>query len=186
MYGVRRLTEQNLTTLVLSATKYAKSSTRCATFVSLCGLAVDPFPQGDAEIASALYVELREEVSVARDAWIGTSANPYLGSEGVLFCPLPAALKVVTHLFEHIRSLHAETYDAMVAAIERSAEGPAPRPGRAPPCLSSMWTRRWRWCSRTGRPGGSCCANRWRCSSRRETSTTTACSPSTSSSTSCA
>ena len=125
MYGVKKLAEQNLIALILSCIEHQDAFKRLKTFVEVCGMLKEPSDNdASAEMACNMYYELNMVINQYNSelsgtpAWLTENKLPNGEDGNVAVCLASACRRTVRSLFAHIHSLHVETFDEIVNAME--------------------------------------------------------------------
>ena len=184
MYGVRKLAEANLVGLILTCVASvtggeagggAKEHPRLATFARVCAMRDEPtvHDAADADLVCNMYAELSAAMQAYNASLPGSpavlaEARLPTGEDGnALLCPAAACKSTVRALFQHVHSLHLETFDEIVQLVDEVA---TERKGKAVVDVDLLVSRvlaKWH-------EGATRCGSRWARSSRRPTSTATA------------
>lgn len=126
MYGVKRLAEQNLSSLLLSCAMHGAAYPRLGTFCKVCGVLEEPPSHADAdtELVCNMYAELNAVIHAYNKTLTGGPATIAAhrletGDDGEgMMCLKAQCVDKVQQLFAHINSLHTETYGEIIASID--------------------------------------------------------------------
>ena len=138
MYGVRKLAEANLVGLILTCVASvtggeagggAKEHPRLATFARVCAMRDEPtvHDAADADLVCNMYAELSAAMQAYNASLPGSpavlaEARLPTGEDGnALLCPAAACKSTVRSLFQHVHSLHLETFDEIVQLVDEMA-----------------------------------------------------------------